>query len=79
MSSYEPGPWRTPRPMGSVGILCRACFSGVVIYSDEDRVDVLAELRALRREVEMLKKELARRDLEQRVPRDLAEHIVSFN
>jgi hypothetical protein len=51
----------------------------VVIYSDEDRVDVLAELRALRREVEMLKKELARRDLEQRVPRDLAEHIVSFN
>lgn len=72
MSAYEPSVWRTPVPIGSVGVISTAHFSRVVIYGDEGGVDVLAELRAL-------KKELATRDLERRVPRELAEHIISFN
>jgi hypothetical protein len=80
MSSYEPSAWRVPSVIGGLG--CRPChahFTSLILDDGLDAVDVLAELKALRAEVNALKKELAARSLEQRLPRDLADLVLDYN
>ncbi len=82
MSSYEPSAWHTPSLIGGLGGIGRPChahFTSIIIDDGLDAVDVLAELKALRAEVAALKKELAARSLEQRLPRDLADLVLDYN